>query len=453
MKKVLVVLVLLAMVCVSSLAFAADVTVDGAVGIRSRDFTFLSLDKDNPTKNVADTQQRIIINVNAKSGDVKGKISIWDDYDTWGGANGGFEHSQGTPAGGNGTSGVTAVGSTAIGIREAWVLFPLADTGIFVKGGHQLLQLGNGMFFRSQHYGSDAWVAYRDDGANHLGFVDVKVSEGRSVVATTNSAGTTTATSPATANSDDVDAYVVIDTYKINEDTKVGVDLTFAKDRKNVMGFAGGANPTDAQNLGLNYAGKVGPVKLKAQLDVQSGKAKLANLDGTGQDAKFKGNNLYIRGDVPAETIAVNFTIGRGSGPKAGQVDYNQFVTFLDIDPHYTFLYEYKVPGACGKTNQGFCNTTAANIGAKVSATKNLTIGVDVWLLQSTEKVADKKALRDDPTSTATTNALGTELDLAIGWKLADTLSWNWNVGMLTPGAGLGYDSATGVQGILSYTF
>jgi hypothetical protein len=334
------------------------------------------------------------------------------------------------------------------------LLFPLGDTGFFVKGGHQLLQLGNGLFFRSQHYGSDAWVAFRDDGANHFGFVNVKVSEGRpATTVAINTDGSATAAAAATVISDDVDAYVLIDTFKINDDSKVGADLTFAKDRKNVMGFAGGINPTDAQNLGLNYAGKVGPVSLKAQLDIQAGKAKAATLDGTGQDAKLKGTNLYVRGDIPMELIAVNFTVDRGSGPKAGQVDYNQFVTFLDIDPHYTFLYEYKVAGACGKLNQGFCNTTALNVGAKFNVTKNVTVGADVWMLQSTEKVLDKKAKRDDATSTATTNDIGTELDLALGWKLGDTLAWNWNVGMLTPGAGLGFDTATGIQGILTYTF
>lgn len=442
MKKVYVILAVLAMVCVSSIALAADVSVGGAVMFRSRNFQLLSLDKANPTKNQVDTQERIQVDVNAKSGDVKAKIAIWNDFDTWGavsGVQGGFEAPQG---GGFGRS-----GNNVFGIRESWLLFPLADTGFFVKGGHQLLQLGNGMFFRSQHFGSDAWVAYRDDGPNHLGFVNVKVLEGKATVAAINSDGSKTASSPATANADDVDAYVIVDTYKVSDTTKIGVDLTMAKDRKNCLGLAGGSNPTDAQNLGLNYAGKLGPVNMKAQLDIQSGKATKANLDGTGNDAKFKGNNLYVRGDIPMDQLAVNFTIGRGSGPKANQADYNQFVNFLDVDPHYTFLYEYKIAGPCGKTNQGFCNTTALNGGAKFNVTKNLTVGADVWILQATEKVADKKD------ATKTTNELGTELDVFVGWKLGENLAWNWNLGMFTPGAGMGNDAATGIQGILAYTF
>ena len=60
----------------------------------------------------------------------------------------------------------------------------------------------------------------------------------------------------------------------------------------------------------------------------------------------------------------------------------------LDVDPHYTFLYEYKISTAAGAKNTGFSNTTALGLGASFAATKSLTIGADVWLLQATEDVA-----------------------------------------------------------------
>jgi hypothetical protein len=322
--------------------------------------------------------------------------------------------------------------SNTIGIREAWLLFPVADTGFSIKGGHQLLQLGNGLFFRSQHFGSDAWVLFRDDGPNHLGLVDVKVAEG------------------ATNKSDDVDGYAFIDTFKFSDAAKVGFDFTAVNDRKNALGFSGGTNETQAQNIGLNFAGKVGPVNLKAQADFQMGKAKQANLNGSGADANFKGTELWVRGDVTMDPVAVNFTLAQGSGPKVNQKDYNQFVTFLDIDPHYTFLYEYKIAGACGLKNQGFCNTTALNAGAKFAATKNLSIGADLWILQATEKVASKKT---GAAAGATSSDLGMELDVKISWKLGDSLVWNWDLGYLAPGDGLGNDAAMGAQGILAYTF
>src|SRR5512147_2617198 len=83
MKKFLAVFAVLVMVCVSTIAFAADVTVGGQVAIRSRDFQTLSLDKNN-NKPTVDTQEKIMLDVNAKADGVKGKISIWNDFDTWG---------------------------------------------------------------------------------------------------------------------------------------------------------------------------------------------------------------------------------------------------------------------------------------------------------------------------------------------------------------------------------
>jgi hypothetical protein len=433
MKKFYVILVVLAMVCISSIALAADVAVGGSVSIRSRNFDTLSLDKNVKTSNQIDTQERVMVNVDAKSGDIKAKISIWNDFDTWGKAGSGivgntFETSQGLTSTPVGTAG--NYNKNTIAIRESWILFPVVNTGFFVKVGHQLLQLGNGLFFRSQHFGSDAWVIFRDDGPNHLGFVNVKFIEGN------------------TSRSDDVDAYVLVDTYKISDAAKVGIDITAANDRKNALGLAGGTNETQAQNIGVNFAGKLGPVNLKAQFDQQMGKAKQANLGGSGADANFKGNEIWVRGDMALDPVAINFTAAMGSGPKVNQKDYNQFITFLDIDPHYTFLHEYKLAGACGAINQGFCNTTALNVGAKFAATKNLSIGADVWYLQATEKVANKKTVGG-----ATTSDLGTEVDVKISWKLGDSLVWNWDLGYLAPGDGLGKDAATGIQGILAYTF
>jgi hypothetical protein len=76
MKKFYVILVVLAMVCISSMALAADVTVGGTVQLRSREFNNLSFDDKNGALDQVDTQERVMVDVNAKSGDVKAKISI-----------------------------------------------------------------------------------------------------------------------------------------------------------------------------------------------------------------------------------------------------------------------------------------------------------------------------------------------------------------------------------------
>jgi hypothetical protein len=424
MKKVLAVFAVLTMVGLSSIAFAADVTVGGSVQIRSRDFNTLNLNKDDPRGpgNTVDTQERIMIDVNAKvSDDLKGKITIWNDFEDWGR----LESSQGNGFGSTTGTGVSSNGTDTtsghFGFREAWLSFNIPGVPVNVTAGHQLLALGNEWFLRNKHFGSDAWVIANVTGNNTAAFVDIKVAEGNA------------------GRSDDVDAYALLDVFKFNDNNMAGINLTNVR-------F--GTSDNALQNIELHYAGKIAIVNLKAQADFQMGTDK-AVVNGTGSDQKYKGNQIIVSGNVPIDPVTINFLLGRGSGPKIGQTDINQYINFLDIDPHYTFLYEYKIAGACGLRNQGFCNTTAYSVGAAFAATKSLTVGADFYFLTATEKMANKKS----GIAGETTNDLGTEVDLIVNWKLYDNLTWNWTLGYLKPGDALGSDAATGVQGILAFKF
>src|SRR5512143_4066117 len=106
MKKVLAVFAVLVMVGLSTVAFAADVSVGGQVAVRSRDFQDLQLDKSKNAPTV-DTQEKIIIDVNAKADGVKGKISVWNEVD----AGGRLWTRQGTNCGG-GPTGTGAASAT-----------------------------------------------------------------------------------------------------------------------------------------------------------------------------------------------------------------------------------------------------------------------------------------------------------------------------------------------------
>ena len=64
-----------------------------------------------------------------------------------------------------------------MGVREAWVNFNLPGVPVNVNAGHQLLSLGNGWFFRSMKYGSDAWVLANVTGNNTAAVVNVKFAE------------------------------------------------------------------------------------------------------------------------------------------------------------------------------------------------------------------------------------------------------------------------------------
>jgi hypothetical protein len=86
MKKFVVLLVVVAMTCISSLAFAAtDLAVTGEIGIRGRSFDNLDMNSDKVDTGGGNyTQERVRLNVDAKVGDAKGRITIENDWDTWG---------------------------------------------------------------------------------------------------------------------------------------------------------------------------------------------------------------------------------------------------------------------------------------------------------------------------------------------------------------------------------
>ncbi len=460
MKKFVVAFAVAAISCISAAAFAADISVSGSIDIRSRDFdntkalpSGSAATADGTTR---DTQERVRLNIDAKAGDdVKGRISIENDWDTWGRLEAPQGNGQSTTKDWGGNNGTGLAKPVQLDVREAWINFNIPGVPVNVTAGHQLLQLGNGWFLRNMKYGDDAWVVANVTGDNTAAFVDIKVSEGDA------------------GKADDVDAYALLDVLKLNDAMTIGAGFSMVKDRKNAIGLAKNPLPatdtpeTKLYNLGLNLNGKFGPLGLKAEADLQAGKAADANLLTTpvpSGDAKFKGNQVVIEGKVAMDPVTINFTAARGTGSKLNQNDYNQFVNFMDADPHYSFLYEYKVSTAAGKTHTGFANTAALNVGATMVATKGLNVGVDLWYLQAVQAVALNKAVQADGTTSATSRKLGTEVDVKVNWQMYDNLSWNWTLGYFKPGEA--YDSPTavagmntradkviGAQGVLSFKF
>ncbi len=442
MKKFVVLLVVVAISCLGTAAFAADIAVSGSIDIRSRDFNDLNLNDDAPAAdagNTRDTQERVRLTIDAKAGDVKGRISIENDWDTWGR----LEQKQAdasTATSENNTTG-TGIGHSILDLREAWVNFNLPGIPVNVNAGHQLLQLGNGWFLRNMKYGDDAWVIANVTGANTAAFVDIKALEGSS------------------AQADDIDGYALLDVFKISDTMAAGIDLTSVNDRQaTLVAPAGSGASLNLQNIGLNFNGLLGPVTLKAEIDYQMGKIKTPL-----GDIKFKGNQIVLQGNMAMDPVTINFTAARGSGSEATDTDIKDMVTILDADQHYTFLYEYKIghPSALGNVvsgsnaHFGFDNTTALSVGASFAASKSLNVGVDLWWLQSTEDVING--------ALESTNDLGKEIDAHINWAMYDNLSWNWQVGYFMPGdaykglsaAGVetNQDNATGIQGVLSFKF
>src|SRR5512143_832213 len=236
MKKFVVLLVVLALTCISTSASAVHqeetdqpgivkaepgvtsgvaMTFSGSIDLRERFYNLSTslgtgLFTGTPTSpaRTTNTQERVRFNVDAKVGDyLNGRISFENDWDT-------FAHEE-RPQG-TGTTAPSWNGGTAndgrLEVREAWMNFMIPGIPVGVKAGHQLLQLGNGWFFRSMKYGSDAWVVYNGTGNNTLAFYDVRVGEN---------------VTPGGQPDQDIDFYGILDAYKL-ADGVISVDLTYA---------------------------------------------------------------------------------------------------------------------------------------------------------------------------------------------------------------------------------
>ena len=437
MKKFITVLAVLALTLTMASVAMAEVTVSGSVDIRSLELNNYTDFTDKVNDRLRNTQERIRINVDAKNDNVKGRVTFENDWQAWGAS---VNNTTGGLLSG-GTVGVESrpgesTAANRFGFREAWIDFTIPGAQpAHVKVGHQFLQLGNGWFFRSMKYGSDAWLVGLP-GKNTIAFVDVKAAEN------------------SNTQSDDIDAYVLLDNFKIDDTKTVGIYFARVKDSRNLLfsslGLGAAGTEANLDNIGLWFNGKLGPVNLQAEFDMQMGEAKGAGAVST---SKFKGNQIVVQGNIALAPAAVNFLVARGTGDKGDSTspDLKSYVPILDADPHYTVVYEYFAPTACGGLrNTGFCNTTALAVGGSMEFTKWFTADLNLFYLKATEKVFNGAGELSDE--------IGNEIDLVLKFKLYDQLTWNWQLARLM--AGKMYDGAVNkaddidaIQGILSYKF
>jgi len=429
MKKFMVIFAVLALTMVSSVAMA-EVTFDGSIEFLMRSLKNTS-DWNDDTKTAGDyqlTYERLRFGVNAKHDNVKGRIQFENDWDTWGdGAsttnpNPGFE----TPP------------SNRFYTREAWLDFTIPGAGpAHVKVGRQFLQLGNGWYFRSNKYGSDAWLVGLP-GKNTVAFVNVKASENIG------------------SNADDTDAYVLLDVYKLNDNHTVGAYISHITDRQgkwynNFVQSLGGPNPgsngVTLDTLGVHYTGKLGPLNLMAELDYQMGEVEFP----VGPKIDLSGKQLIVQANMPIDALTISATAAMGSGDDPNTTDENEeFIPFLDKDPHYTLVYEYYMNTAAGRKNTGFANTTALGLGAKFKISKMFTLGADLWWLTADQKFNNSTGVDSDE--------IGQEVDIRLDMNLYDQLSWIVVYGHFIPGGGYENaageaDNATAWHSVLSYKF
>ncbi|MFN3740989.1 MAG: alginate export family protein, partial [Thermodesulfovibrionales bacterium] len=335
---------------------STQLTLGGEIRARGE---YKEVDFDNDTSGDSYYDSRVRLSVDAQvtpntRGFIQvegGKDDVGDNY-TWGQS----------PSGNDGAKGGYPVGNSKRGqfnVLQAWILHKgsgLLGVPAGVKVGHMPLALGNKLFFAHDKFGDDAIVFFVDPTKElHIGLLTAKFREGK-----TNSA-------------DDSDAYVGLFAYK-GQGFNLSGDVTYVDGQRDF----GVDNNVHFWNFGLRGDAKVDPVTLRADLELQTGKI-------TGEpDTKFRGYAVLLGADAKLSGINLTAEFAYGSGDNDNTDNkIKSFVTSLGADPHFTYVYEYRTPNACGNANGGLCNTWYIKLGAAGSLTKEISASLNAYLLRA----------------------------------------------------------------------
>jgi hypothetical protein len=232
----------------------------------------------------------------------------------------------------SGAGGTNGKPDAFLDILQAWILYQ--GQGLFgfnsgVKVGHMPLKLSYGQFFDNTQYGDDALILFMDPVKGlHIAGLTIKGNE------------CFTGGDCLGDNTNDLDAYVGLMTYKWDPNHTVGLNYTYL-------------NESDAElqlsNLGLHADGKVGAFGYKAAADIQFGSANegLRTFNNPTED-DFGGFALsaYLNYDFNSMNVPLNLrgSLVYGSGEdddSAGSDDLDEFVAFTGNIQNYSFIYEY----------------------------------------------------------------------------------------------------------------
>jgi hypothetical protein len=288
-------------------------------------------------------------------------------------------------------------------INEAWILYTgsgLLGFNSGLKIGHMPLALGQKEFFDHTKFGDDAIVFFMDPTKQlHIGLLTIKFAgDGQSTFVPFSGAflGTIlplnlTATGSKFDQTDDLDGYVALMTYKINDQNTIGVNYTYLN--LSDLGFS-------HQNLGVHANGKIGGFGYNVFGDYQFGDA-----DAFDQDFKGYAVGLGLSYNINPVTLRASAAMGSGDDD-FGDDEINTFVPYLGADQHYTLIYEYQVTSTAGGLNTGLANTTYGNLGVDWQATKDLGLSLDGYYLRATED-------------------FGADIDQDAGWEVDAKLKYN----------------------------
>ncbi|MCG6552960.1 MAG: alginate export family protein [Candidatus Magnetominusculus sp. LBB02] len=372
---------------------------------------------------------RVRINMDAKVSDtVEGYIELesgtGNTSDTWTWGNTGANTTTG--AAGSGATGVYTSSNSKAGsvfIRQAWIQYAQPMYG--VKVGHQLLILGNGLFFDHTKFGDDAIVVFVNPLKNFtIAGLDAQFRQG------TVPAGTLVA--------DTSNAYVLLAAYK-GDKFNVSGDISAVNDQAYAPG-----TPVHLWNFGLRADGQAGPVTLRGDLELQTGNVIIPTAGVSNGRVKGWAGLAGVDWKIGQFKVTGEFAYGSGKAGNDTSSDMPQFVTSLGADQHYTYVYEYRVKSGAGAVSTGLSNTTYVKLGAAVDITKQVSAESFLYWLNASKAVALNDAgVTVGPDGVAHSpnysRNLGWELDAKVTYAFAKNLKYWVEGGYFWTGAAYNY--------------
>ncbi len=310
-------------------------------------------------------------------------------------------------------------------VLEAWIQHK--GSGLFgvpagFKIGHQPTKLGYGMFLDHSKFGNDAAMFFINPIKElTLALVYGKVTENN------------------TWSEDDHNLYSFVAAYSPDKNTNLSFDASYVDAQSVGMGIGTGAykTPMHLWNFGLRGDTKIAGFGLKADIEIQTGKAK---SQGVGYpEVKYSGWAFKVGADYKLDPVTLSLTYGYGSGDDGTDASKNkQFQTFQSgtWKEDFTYVYDYRTKtSAKNYSRTAYAdNTYIANLhylklGAKANVTKDLSADLGIFWLRAAKDVHIMSS------SAPKSKDLGWEIDGKITYKIDRNLNYWVEGGYLFAGS------------------
>ncbi len=276
-------------------------------------------------------------------------------------------------------------------IRQAWVGYDRYGYGL--KVGHQLVKLGGGQYLDHSKFGDDAILIYAQPTKYALfGFLYSRFTENDQF------------------RSDNTNFYVGLASYK-GSNYSVSGDISYLDDQEPLNTAYENQH---IWNIGVQGDVKLNPVTFRGDFEAQQGEVDLITPRADGDedmDIDAYAGLLGIDWQVGPSKITVEGAIGTGDDD-ANDDDLETYITSLSTDPHYTYVYEYRLKTAAGVTNSGLSNTGYVKFGAETDLMPKILKGqLNLFWLRAVEEVALNN---------------GSDVSHELGWEIDGKLTYNF---------------------------